>query len=546
MALDTKVSILNIDDILPNRFQPRIKFDEDKIKELAESIKKYGVIQPIIVRNIGDKYEIIAGERRYKASVMAGLKEIPTIINNLDDKDSSEIALIENVQRENLTPIEEAISIKKILDMGTKTQEQVAEKLGMSQSAIANKLRLLNLNEAVQEALLEKKISERHARSLLRITDPTKQREMLNRIINERLTVRKVDEEIQKLAQPAKEKIEQKEISSFLPKQEIENKNSLKNNEQKILDIINDYYNENEKNKEENNMNSNDPMNQFTIPSVAIENDSPLPAQDNTNNLGGQVPRSIPNPFQPEVPTPIQEQVSMNNSVSNPLNIQSTVEKGNPNTSIPNGGFSSEESKPEGKFFDILPGREMAMENQMAESNMAGASINTLNNDSIFTQVEPISNQNVNLTNENPANILENPVITPQPENIINNSEPKIESNAELSSILDKTNLISRNEMQPKEEVTPINPVPNMNMSSSIENIPPMDIPVINEQSNVAPISEEKPITSNAPLSFNMRQAINIARDTTTKIESLGVQIDTEEMDLPDCYEIIIRLMKEK
>ena len=167
MALDTKVSILNINDILPNRFQPRIKFGEEKINELAESIRKYGVIQPIIVRSIGDKYEIIAGERRYKASIMAGLREIPAIINNLDDKDSSEIALIENVQRENLTPIEEAISIKKILDMGGKTQEQIAEKLGMSQAGLANKLRLLNLEESVQEALLEKKISERHARSLV-------------------------------------------------------------------------------------------------------------------------------------------------------------------------------------------------------------------------------------------------------------------------------------------------------------------------------------------------------------------------------------------
>ena len=190
---------LPLEDILPNRFQPRIKFDENSINELAISIKKYGVIQPIVVRKIGDKYEIIAGERRYKASGIAGKKTIPAIICELNDKDSVEIALIENVQREDLTPIEKAISYKKILDMGYINQESLAEKVGKSQSAIANTLRLLNLTDEVQEALLENKISERHARSLLKVKDENKQRKLLDKIIKERLTVRKTDEEIEKM-----------------------------------------------------------------------------------------------------------------------------------------------------------------------------------------------------------------------------------------------------------------------------------------------------------------------------------------------------------
>ena len=145
--MDNKeIRILNIDDILPNRFQPRIKFDEKAINELAESIKTYGVIQPIVVRKVSDKYEIIAGERRYKASVLAGKTTIPGIIVDLNDKDSAEIALIENIQRQNLTPIEEAISYKKILDMGYLTQVTLGEKLGKTQSTIANKLRLLNFH----------------------------------------------------------------------------------------------------------------------------------------------------------------------------------------------------------------------------------------------------------------------------------------------------------------------------------------------------------------------------------------------------------------
>ena len=194
-----RVVDLDINDVLPNRFQPRVKFNEDAIIELSESIREHGIIQPIIVRPIGDKYEIIAGERRYKASILAGKDSIPAIITDLNDKDSAEIALIENVQRKNLTPIEEAVSYKKILDMGYLTQEQLALKLGRSQSSIANKMRLLHLSDEVQEALVEEKISERHARSLLKLNTPEKQNQMLSRIINERLTVRKTDEEIDKM-----------------------------------------------------------------------------------------------------------------------------------------------------------------------------------------------------------------------------------------------------------------------------------------------------------------------------------------------------------
>ena len=162
--METKVVELNLNDVLPNRFQPRITFSEESIQALAESIKIHGVIQPIVVRNIGDKYEIIAGERRYKASVLAGKQTIPAIITDLNEKDSAEVAIIENVQRKDLTPIEEAISYKKILDMGYLTQDSLALKLGKTQSTIANKLRLLNLDDDVQEALLNEKISERHAR----------------------------------------------------------------------------------------------------------------------------------------------------------------------------------------------------------------------------------------------------------------------------------------------------------------------------------------------------------------------------------------------
>ncbi|MBR1717637.1 MAG: ParB/RepB/Spo0J family partition protein, partial [Bacilli bacterium] len=257
MEEERKVVILNIDDILPNRFQPRIQFNEQAINELAESIKLHGVIQPIVVRKISDKYEIIAGERRYKASVMAGKTTIPAIVTDLDDKNSAEVALIENVQRQDLTPIEEAISYKKILDMGYINQEELGSKLGKKQSTIANKLRLLNLSDEVQEALMENKISERHARSLLKLNEQD-QILMLNRIINERLTVRKTDEEIAKLLENNggnQKEIEKGEIMNNdilrdfnIPTEPIINDevNSVKDNEvkpQEIQESINPSYN---------------------------------------------------------------------------------------------------------------------------------------------------------------------------------------------------------------------------------------------------------------------------------------------------------------
>lgn len=199
-----KIYYIPIEDIIPNRFQPRLAFDEKELNELANSIIKYGVIQPIVLRNIGDKYEIIAGERRYKASCLAGLKKVPAIINNTDDNTSAEIALLENLQRKNLSVIEEAQSYKKLMDRGF-TQEEIASKLGVSQSSIANKMRLLNLPKDVQNALLYNKISERHARSLLSLPDADMQRNLLNKIIFEKLTVKQTEEEISAILNRNKE-----------------------------------------------------------------------------------------------------------------------------------------------------------------------------------------------------------------------------------------------------------------------------------------------------------------------------------------------------
>ena len=217
MLENGQMMTINIRDVLPNRFQPRIHFEENQLNELAESIRKYGLIQPIVVRQIGSKYEIISGERRFKASFLANKETIPAIVVTLTDRECEEIALLENIQRQDLTPIEEAVSFKRILDVGYITQEQLAAKVGKSQSFIANKIRLLNLDDDVQDALLHGQISERHARSLLKIHDKTQQVSMLNRIINERLTVKMTDKAIKDL------------LSSEGDKNDLDKKEEIKN-----------------------------------------------------------------------------------------------------------------------------------------------------------------------------------------------------------------------------------------------------------------------------------------------------------------------------
>ena len=195
MNLEKEIFDISLKDIIPNRFQPREIFDDEALNELSQSIKQHGVIQPIIVRKVGDKYEIIAGERRFRASQLAGKETIPALVKDIDDKEVAKIALLENLQRSNLTPIEEAKTYQTILKIDNITQDELATNLGKSQATIANKLRLLTLDEEVQTALLNSQISERHARSLIGL-DNDKQKELLHRIINEKLTVRQLDEEV--------------------------------------------------------------------------------------------------------------------------------------------------------------------------------------------------------------------------------------------------------------------------------------------------------------------------------------------------------------
>lgn len=188
------ITMVKLSELRSNPYQPRKVFDEDALKELAASIKEHGVFQPIIAKKSIKGYEIIAGERRVKASIMAGLEEIPTIIRNFDDTEMMEIALLENLQRENLNAIEEANAYKKLLETLSLTQEQLAARLGKSRSHITNMVGLLALPEVIQQDVSEKKISMGHARVLSKLDNIEQQRELADRIIAEGLSVRSLEE----------------------------------------------------------------------------------------------------------------------------------------------------------------------------------------------------------------------------------------------------------------------------------------------------------------------------------------------------------------
>ncbi|WP_100400495.1 nucleoid occlusion protein [Bacillus sp. FJAT-44742] len=201
-----EVKNLPVEDIIPNPYQPRTVFQDEKIKELAQTIRTHGVLQPIVVRVRNGRFELIAGERRLRAVKSLGWEEIPALIKDYNDAQTASLALIENLQREGLTAIEEALAYDKLLQIHNLTQESLAQRLGKGQSTVANKLRLLHLPESVQDALMNRLITERHARALLALKDEEKQSKLLSEILEKELNVKQTEERIKKMLEEVPKK----------------------------------------------------------------------------------------------------------------------------------------------------------------------------------------------------------------------------------------------------------------------------------------------------------------------------------------------------
>ena len=200
--------LVKISKVEPNRTQPRKQFDEDALGELSESIKQFGILQPLLVSDKGDYYEIIAGERRWRAAKLAGLKEVPVIIKEFNDQQVVEISLIENIQREDLNPIEEAMAYKRLINEFKLKQDSIAERVSKSRTAVTNSLRLLKLDERVQQMLIDEMISAGHARAILAIPDKDKQASVAMKVFDEKLSVRETEKLVKHIVEPPKKKAE--------------------------------------------------------------------------------------------------------------------------------------------------------------------------------------------------------------------------------------------------------------------------------------------------------------------------------------------------
>ena len=216
VAVDTKKSsqqetsngerMMKISMIEPNREQPRKKFDEDALQELSESIKQYGILQPLLVSDKKDYYEIVAGERRWRAAKMAGLKEVPVVVKEFSTQEIVEISLIENIQREDLNPVEEAMAYKRLIDEFHLKQDEIAERVSKSRTAVTNSMRLLKLNSRVQQMMVDEMISAGHARAILAISDPEQQYNAAMKVFDEKLSVRETEKLVKSILTPTKKK----------------------------------------------------------------------------------------------------------------------------------------------------------------------------------------------------------------------------------------------------------------------------------------------------------------------------------------------------
>ena len=572
-----QLTVLNINDILPNRFQPRIRFDEEKLEELAESIGKYGVIQPIVVRPVSNKYEIIAGERRYKASKLANKSTIPAIIVNLSDKDSEEIALLENIQRQQLSPIEEAVSYKRILDMGYITQEELAKKIGKAQSTIANKIRLLNLDDEVQNYLLNNKISERHARSLLRIPDKEKQVEMLHRIVEERLTVKQTDREIEKLK-------EETQINNRPAKSETIN---IKTSTEEVNNIpvseeIESLFDEEEKRG----------GNIMDIDKIMREaKDINVPQEQPQKDISGLMQPGNDVQSEPIVREEVSNSVNLENNKF--INVAPQPEKTKVVQSQPVSG---------GVTFDSMFNQHVDIEqssNNQNSASVANSNIQpsvssvpvsspapSLNEDTFVQQnVQPVVDPNLTVTHGNENNIAQTgvPEISNQVvENDVTEDTKKVISsavadalrrfNAKKSSqnVVSTNNLVSgvapvspnlNTEPTPLKTTPEVTPIVNQPISDiSIDNasqpsIPSTDIIADNTLNEYAVHPNANPVgTMASTVTQNVKpvnnqahfaQIVKLLRDCADKIEQNGYFVSMDELDLGNQYKVTFTINKE-
>lgn len=501
MQSGQEVVYLHLDDIIPNRFQPREVFDERALKELAASIKEHGVIQPIIVRQVNNKYEIIAGERRYKASALAGMTKIPAIINNLDDKEAAKVALLENLQRKNLNPIEEARTYQKILELDQMTQETLAKTMGKSQSAVANKLRLLALPDEIQRALLKENISERHARTLLNLKNPEQQKKMLKRIIAEKMSVRTLEEEIRKINDPQESLAEGGQMQN-------------------------------------NNINTNNQTPSYQVPSPAAmfsQNTNQKPnlmdsfeeqnrENDNIVNYGEIDEDEIAHANEPSYDSftsTANKEINVNQLKSNATDIDNILSPKKEDTKAQQDEQKQKISGDLDSLLNIAPPTNNSF--NLARDAINDNDNNENNSKDYFQAPDLMSVQLPNSSNN--ANAIIKDYNTPQPsESIIDFTNNSVVDNKKehLTNFSDANNTLFENKKAEPQKTKPAEKT--------------LGMALIEETYKLNPKEKAK--------QYNIHQMVQQIRDTIQTLQRLGAKIDTDEMDFENQYQMVIRIDK--
>lgn len=603
MNMDKNIQEIPMEDIIPNRFQPRLAFNEEGINELAESIKQHGIIQPLVVRRLGDKFEIIAGERRYKAATMAGLTKVPVIISDIDDNKSAEVALVENIQRRNLTAIEEAKSYKNLLDRGYLTQEQLANKMGVSQSSIANKLRLLNLDEEVQDALLNEKISERHARALLALENKDDQKKWLQRIIAERMTVRQLDMELKKLQEnggeedtgiplvdinPNIEDIvnnaedinvirEPHDVASMLlPEGAVKEEPKPVEQPETPTKMPNKFFNFLE--DEQANMNVIEPdeiFNMFNQSEAPIE--TPEQSVEVSNEITSTEPLLQPEPTIAETATQPEEKTETISSVEllddlenieSPSSETPTIEEPmiNPFAGL-NEFVPLENPEPIENEVKTEQNTEQIQETPVLSEVNAEAPIV----EPTITEEQPEPVQEIAKPEENNEISIEQPILEPvlqpiEPENIQIEEQTVVTPIEQNNQILENTDTNAIIEEQTEttepsnnEEVTPFKsiffntgeeePAPVIEetpiINNTIEEVKPVvEEPLVDPLDSIVTLEPDYEARQKELAGKDLKTAINVVRETVSDLENRGFLVEIEEADLEDIYHITIKINK--
>ena len=505
--MENEIIFIKLDDIIPNRFQPREVFEEESLQKLADSIRRHGVIEPILVRPISNKFEIIAGERRYKASVLAGLTKIPAIVKQMDDKESSIVAYIENEHRNNVSAIEEARTIDRILKSNDITQEELARELGINQSTLANKLRLLTLPLEIQESLMHNEISERHARSLLSVKDEAKQIELLRKIKEKRMTVRELDSEIKNMNNYSINNMQAAEMNNLFDGNlnNYDNNNPLPTNEP-----LNTEAYLNNVDSIEQPINTNETLNN-QLPTEEIVNSdfiNYLNNYDNSNSL----------------PTnePLNTETYLNNvdSTNQPVN----------NEIYLNGEISTEKTE-NSDFMNYL---------NNYDNNNPLPTNESLNTEAYLNNVDSME-QSINI-NENLNN---QPQIEEPQSNDFMNYLNNYDNNNSLS-----TNEPLNNETYLNSEISTEQPIDNDYYNEPIDNnviINNVNPPITSNFNNNTYIENTENYVDVSKNNFinNFDEIINKLKVVVDDIKSnSSFKIDTDEINYDDMYQITIKIDK--